>query len=183
MRAGLVGDHVRGEVAAQQLGEHVGGVAQQPDRDRLPGLRRLFGPANGFIQRIGLAVQVPRLDPSLDPYWVHLNAQGHAFVHRHCQRLRAAHASKSGGQDDAVLQGAAEPLRAHLAERLERTLHDPLRADVDPRACGHLPVHGQPGPLQLPEGLPVGPLRNQHGVGDQHARRLRGGPKDADRLP
>ncbi len=29
------------------------------------------------------------------------------------------------------------------SERLKRSLHDPLAADVDPRAGSHLAIHGQ----------------------------------------
>ena len=68
-------------------------------------------------------------------------------------------------------------------ERLVGALQDPLGADVDPRTGGHLAVHDQPGPLQLPELLPGGPLRHQIGVGDQDARGVRMRAQHPDGLP
>ena len=67
-------------------------------------------------------------------------------------------------------------------ERLERALQDALGADVDPRAGGHLAVHRQPEVLEPPELLPVGPVADQVGVGDQHPRRPLVGAHHADRL-
>jgi hypothetical protein len=57
-------------------------------------------------------------------------------------------------------------------ERLERALHDALRADVDPRARGHLPVHHEAALLELAEVLPGRPLADQVRVRDQHPRRF-----------
>ena len=76
----------------------------------------------------------------------------------------------------------AEPLVRDRRERLERALQDALGADVDPRAGGHLAVHGQPEVLQPAELLPVGPVADQVGVGDQHPRRPLVGAHHADRL-
>ena len=67
---------------------------------------------------------------------------------------------------------AAEALRRALGERLVRALQDALGPDVDPRARGHLPVHREPGRLELAERVPVRPLRHEHRVRDQHPRRL-----------
>src|SRR5205823_7383771 len=62
------------------------------------------------------------------------------------------------------------------------SLEDALRADVDPRPRGHLAVHGEPGPLELPEGLPVGPLRYEHRIRDQDTRSHGMRSEDPDRL-
>ena len=62
------------------------------------------------------------------------------------------------------------------------SLNDALAADVDPRACRHLPVHHQALLLELAEVLPVRPLADQVRVGDENARRHGVGAKDADRL-
>ena len=67
-------------------------------------------------------------------------------------------------------------------ERLVRALEDSLRADVDPAAGGHLPEHRQPERLEPPELVPGRPAGHEHRVRDQHARRLRMRPEDADRL-
>ena len=69
-----------------------------------------------------------------------------------------------------------------LGEGLVGTLHDALRADIDPRARGHLPVHHEAFAIELVEMTQRCPVRHEIGVGDQHARRVRLGAKHADRL-
>ena len=83
---------------------------------------------------------------------------------------------------DGAGQRAAEALVRDRGEGLEGALQDALRADVDPRAGGHLAVHRQPEVLEPAELLPVGPVADQVGVGDQHPRRPLVGAHDADRL-
>ena len=68
------------------------------------------------------------------------------------------------------------------AERLVRALHDALRADVDPRARRHLAVHHEALAVELVEVLPRRPVRHEVRVRDQHARRVRVRPENADRL-
>ena len=104
--------------------------------------------------------------------------------HRRRQRLRAAHAAQARGQDPAAAwpRSPREVLPHRLGERLVGPLHDALRADVDPRARGHLAVHHQALAVELVEVVPGGPLRHQVRVGDQHARRVGMGPEDRDRL-
>ena len=70
----------------------------------------------------------------------------------------------------------------HLDEGLVGALHDALRADIDPGARGHLPVHHQALAIELVEAVPGRPVRDQIGVGDQHARRVGVGAEHADRL-
>ena len=73
-------------------------------------------------------------------------------------------------RDPFALQAAAVVLAPGLDEGLIGALHDALRADVDPRAGGHLAVHHQPFFIQLVEMVPGRPMRHQVRVGDQHAR-------------
>ena len=113
---------------------------------------------------------------------VDLDAERDALVHGHRERLRAAHPAEAGGERDRARQRAAEAAARDLGEALVGALHDPLAADVDPRAGGHLPVHRQPQLLEAAELLPRRPLGHQVGVGDQHPRRPLVGAKDADRL-
>ena len=68
-------------------------------------------------------------------------------------------------------------------ERLVRPLDDPLGADVDPGAGGHLSVHREAHRLEAPELFPRGPLGHQHGVGDENPRRPFVRAEDAHRLP
>ena len=182
MGRGLVGDDVDGRAAGEQGREDVGRVAEQADGQGLvlvPGGDRA---ADGVVDIIGLLVEVAVLDPPGDPGLVAVHADGHAAVHGDGQRLRAAHAAESGGQRDRAGQRAAEALGRDGGEGLVGALQDALGADVDPRARGHLAVHGQAELLQAAELLPGRPLRDQVGVGDEHPRRPLVRAEHADRL-
>ena len=179
---GLVGHDVDRSAAGEQLREDIGGVAEQADGQGLvfvPGRDRA---ADGVADIIGLLVEVAVLDPPADPGLVAVHADGHAAVHGDGQRLRAAHAAQSGGQRDRARQGPAEALGRDGGERLVGALQNPLGADVDPRARGHLAVHGEAELLQAAELLPGRPLRDQVGVGDEHPRRPFVRAEHADRL-
>ena len=80
-------------------------------------------------------------------------------VHRHRQWLRATH-PPSPAVKAMVPARVPRALRRYGGERLVRALQD-LRADVDPRAGGHLPVHRQAQRLQSPELLPCRPVADQ----------------------
>ena len=77
---------------------------------------------------------------------------------------------------------AAVVLAPGLGEGLVGALDDALRADVDPRAGGHLAVHHQALAVELVEVLPRRPFRHEVRVGDQHARRVGVRAEHADRL-
>lgn len=178
---GLVGDDVDRRVHREQLREDVRGVAEQADGERLLPVAGL----GGELQRVGeagrLDVQVAVLDPARDAGRVAVHADRHAAVHRDGQRLGAAHAAETGGEGDGARQRPVELLVGDGGEGLVGALQDALGADVDPGPGGHLPVHGEPEALQSAELLPVGPVADQVGVGDQHARRPLVGLHHADR--
>ena len=98
------------------------------------------------------------------------------------ERLRAAHAAEARGQDPFAREVAAIVLAAHLDEGLVGALHDALRADIDPRARGHLAVHHEALPIELVEMVPGRPMRHEVGIGDQDARRVVVRAKNADGL-
>jgi hypothetical protein len=137
--------------------------------------------ASRLVQRAGPDVEVAVLDPALDGARVGVDAEHDAAVHGDGQRLRTAHAAEPGGQRDGARESAAEPLLGDGGECLVGSLEDALGADVDPRPGRHLAVHGQPQRLQAAELLPVRPVADQVGVGDQDARRPLVGLHDADR--
>src|SRR3954464_11350393 len=56
-------------------------------------------------------------------------------------------------------------------------LENALVANVDPRAGGHLAVHGEAEPLQAAELVRGGPVGDEQRVGDQHPGGLRVGPE------
>src|SRR3546814_11025831 len=73
-------------------------------------------------------------------------------------------------------------LAPHLDKGFVGALHDALGADVDPRARGHLTIHGKTAPTEVVEMLPRRPMRHPVAIGDQHARGAGMGANDADRL-
>ena len=73
-------------------------------------------------------------------------------------------------------------LLARRREGLVGALQDPLRADVDPAPCGHLPEHRQALGLEPAELVPGRPLGHEQRVRDQDARRAFVRAEDPDRL-
>lgn len=179
------GGLVRHDVDRRALGEHlreqVGGVAEQADGERLAGVTGLDGELEGVAQIVGLDIEVAVLDATVDGARVHVDTDGDAVVHRHGERLGAAHAAETGGEGNGAGQRPVELLGGDGGEGLVRPLEDALGADVDPRTGRHLAVHGQAQVLQAAELLPVGPVADQVGVREQHARRPLVGLHHADR--
>ena len=139
--------------------------------------------ASASSSDVGLLVEVPRLEPPVDRALVDLDAEDRGARHRRGERLGAAHPAEAGRQDGPPGEvGRAEVLLARGAERLVRPLEDPLGADVDPRAGGHLPEHRQPLGLEPAELVPRRPRRNEQRVRDQDARRVGMRPEHADGL-
>jgi hypothetical protein len=86
------------------------------------------------------------------------------------------------GQDPFAREAAAVMPAADLDEGLVGALDDALRADIDPRARGHLAEHHQALAVELVEMVERRPVRHQIRIGDQDARRIRVGTEDPDRL-
>ncbi len=180
----LVGDEIEVLSAPSKLGNDVGGVAEQPDRKRATVARCVPHARERILQRLSRLVEIPRLEPTLDARRVDLDAQDRRACERRRQWLRAAHAAETGGQDCAPRERRrAEMLLPGGRERLVRALQDPLGADVDPRARGHLAEHGQPLRLESPELVPGRPFRDEQRVRDKDARRRRRCAEDRDWLP
>jgi hypothetical protein len=139
-------------------------------------------PGQGLVQALGGLVQIAGAQPHLDPRGLALDGQARGPGHHRRQGLGPAHAAQARRQQPLAGQVAAMVLAAHLDEGLVGALHDALGADIDPRAGGHLAVHGQALAIQLVEVLPGRPARHEVGVGDQHARRVGVGAEHADRL-
>ena len=133
VRGGLVGDEIEVLPAPCELGDDVGGVAEQPDRERATSTSRLAHAGERVVERLGRLVEIPRLEPALDPGRVDLDAQDGSARERRRERLRTAHAAEPGGQHrPAGERRRAEVLLPGGGKRLVRALQDPLRADVDP---------------------------------------------------
>ena len=167
----LVGDDVGGHVQLDQAGQHLGRVAQQPDRQRVPLVPGGLGPGQRVVEVVGGHVEVAGLQTAPDPVGVDLDHDRHAAVHRHRQRLGAPHTPQPGRDRDRAGQAPAEAAFGDDGEAFVGALQDALGADVDPRPRGHLAVHGQPQRLEAPELLPGRPVGHEVGIGDQHPRR------------
>ena len=148
----------------------------------MPSLPPAVDRREGLVEVVRELVDVAGLEAAPCTGLIHLDDERGAAVHRDRQRLRAAHAAEAGGDRRRPGQRAAEVLARGLGEGLVRALDDPLGRDVDPRAGGHLAVHRQAGALELAELLPGRPVRDEVGVGDQHARAVGRRAEDADRL-
>ena len=170
MGARLVRHDVDVGAAPDQLRQHLGGVAEQADGERAALAHRRLQAGERIVERSGPLVQVPGLEPALDPLQIDLHTQGAAVVEGHRERLGAAHPAQAGGHHEAPAQRPVEALAGDRRERLVGALEDALGADVDPRPRGHLAVHHQAGGVELAEVLPGRPARNEVGVRDQHAR-------------
>ena len=182
MGARLVGDDVGLEAEAPKLGQNVGGVGAEPDAQRPPLVLCRLSAAHRLLEVVGALVEVPGVEPALNPLRVHLDAQRGASVHCDRERLCASHPAEPGRYGHRPRQRALEAPTRDLREALVGPLQDPLAADVDPGAGGHLAVHRQPEVLQPAELVPVRPVRHQVGVGDEDARRPLVGAEHADRL-
>ena len=130
--AGLVGDDVGGEVHVEQLLHHLGGVAHQAHRQRTSLVAGSHATRDGIAQRVGDLVEVAVLMTALDTPRVHVDAQRHAVVHGDGERLRAAHATQSGGERDRAGERAGELAATDLGEAFVRALQNALGAYVDP---------------------------------------------------
>ena len=120
MRRGLVGDDVDLDAAAQQLGEHLGRVADHADGQRPPLLLGREALRDGVVEVRGDHVEVAVVDPALQPALVDVDDEADAAVHRDRQRLRAAHAAAAGGQRAASRRGCrrtAWPRRRRTSRR------------------------------------------------------------------
>ena len=182
MGGGLVGHHVRAHAALDQLREDFRGVAQQGDGDGLAFGGVLGDARQGVVEVLGLLVDVAAGEAEVDAALLAFDVQRAGAGQGRGQRLGAAHAAETGGEHPLAFQVAVVMLAAGFDEGFVGALDDALAADIDPRAGGHLAVHGQALGIELVEVLPVGPVRHQVGVGDQHARGVGVGLEDADRL-
>ena len=170
MGAGLVGDHVRAHAALDQFRQDFSRVAQQGDGDRLAFLG-VFGDAGQRVVEVGgLLVDIAAVQAEIDADLLAFDVQ-RAGTGQGCgQRLSAAHAAETCGQDPTAFEVIVVVLATGFDEGFVGALDDALAADVDPAAGGHLAVHGQAFGVEFVEVFPARPVRHQVGVGDQYAR-------------
>jgi hypothetical protein len=178
---GLVGDHIDRYPSTQQLGHDGGGVAHDANGKRAPFRLCRHREVDRVVQGGGHGVEVAGDHPAVQAPGIDVDDEAHATVHGDRERLRATHPATAGGERQRPGEGATEPFRGNGGEGLIGALEDPLGADVDPGAGGHLAVHGQAELLQAAELRPVGPVGDQVGVGDEHPGSPFVGAEDPDR--
>ena len=186
MGRGLVGHDVGADTACvhplDQLGQYVGGIAQEGNRHGFF-LGAVFGKAGQrVVQIVGLLVHIAGLEAKVDAALLALDGQRGGTGKGGGQWLCAAHAAQTGGENPAPGQAALVVLPAGLDKGLVGALHNALAADVNPAAGRHLAIHHQTLFIQFVEVLPGGPLGHQVRVGNQHARCIGMGAKHAHRL-
>ena len=186
MGRGLVGHDVGAGSAhlhaADEFREDLGGVADQGHGLGLAPGGPVRDHGQRLVQRMGLGVAIAGADAEVGAGLVAFDGKAAGPGHHGGQRLRAAHPAQARRQDPLALEIAAVMLAPGLGEGLVGALNDALRADVDPRARGHLAVHGQALLVEFVEMVPVRPVRHQVRVGDQHAWRVLVGAEDAHGL-
>ena len=182
MRRGQIGHDVGCDLASRELRENVGGVAQNAEggarRALSRGLARLqrrveLGEHGGQVAALVAALQLGRVD---------LDDQRDRVQHADGDRLSAAHAAQSRGEDEAAGQRSAEVLARDRAQHLIAALQHTLRADVLPVAGGQPAPHRE---SLVGEGIEV--LRGRVVADDvavrhDHDRRERLRGEDPDRL-
>jgi hypothetical protein len=182
MRRGLVGEDVGADAALEYFRHDRGGVAEQADRFGLASLGPAIDHFHRLIERLGLLVEIAGAQAEIDRIRIAFDGKTRSTSHDSGQRLGAAHAAETAGQDPLALEVAIVVLAAGLDESFVGALHDALRADIDPGAGRHLAVHHQAFLIELVEFLPGRPMRHDVGVCDEHARGVGMGLEDADRL-
>ncbi len=182
VRGGLIRHRIRLDAAFVQGVQYIDDIAEQRHRNRLAADPGGIEQCQRFVQGFRLRIHIARLQPLIDAALAALDRQHAEPRHGGRERLRSAHAAEARGEYPLAVQFAAEVPPSHLDEGLVRPLHDALAADVDPRACRHLAVHGEALAVELVEMLPGRPVRHQIGIGDEHARRIGVGREHAHGL-
>src|SRR5262249_33695842 len=135
-----------------------------------------------LLDVVGQAVEIAALEPAFDARGIDFDAEECGPVHGRRERLSATHPAEARGDDQPPRERTAEMPPGARRERFLLPLKNPLRADVDPTAGGHLAVHRQAHLFEPAKLLPRRPFRHEQAVGDQDARRQLVRLQHADRL-
>ena len=124
-------------------------------------LLSFFHKRHRFFESIHDHVHITNGAAAFGAFGVNFNDQSHAFVHRDGQWLRAAHPAETCGEDKFSFERTPAFEFGKRAEGFVGALQNSLRADVDPRTGGHLPVHDESLFGQLIEVFPGCPMRHE----------------------
>jgi len=178
--AGLVGDGIGADAAADEFGENFGGVAEERNRARFAFTGVAGDAGEGIVEIGGLFIDVAGTQAEVDPALAAFDGEAARARERGGQWLCTAHAAKPGGEDPFAGEVAVVMLAAHFDKGFVSALDDALGADINPAPGGHLAVHHQPLAVECVKVLPVRPVRDEVGIGNQHARGVFVGGKHAN---
>ena len=157
----MIRDYVNFHAATNDLGKNLRAVSHQANRDSALLLARGFANVQRFVQRLRDAIAIAGAHAALDARRIYFDAEEDRTVQRRREWLGAAHAAESARQQKLAAEIAAEMPVGHRGESFKRTLHDALRADVNPTARGHLAVHHQAFAFEFVKVIPVRPRAHQ----------------------
>ena len=132
MGGSLIGDHVRPHAARDELGEDLGGVAQQCHRDRCTIDARILDHRQGFVQVRSFLVYITGAQAKVDARLITFDDEHTEPRHDRRQRLRTAHATQTCRQNPFTPGIAPVVLPRQFVEGFVSALNDALAADVDP---------------------------------------------------
>ena len=145
-------------------------------------LAGIFEHCQSFIERAGFFVDVATAQAKIDAAFINLHCNHRKSSHGGSQWLRAAHAAQSTGQYPAVTGVAVKVCFGNAYKCFVGALHDALGTNVYPRTRCHLAIHHQAFFIELVKMFPVGPVRHQVGISDEHSRGVFVRGEYADRL-
>ncbi len=108
MRTGLVGEHIWHDATARQLGNYIGAIANQADRNSFTLAYGIFQNPQGFVEVGDHDIAIASFDAALDALRVDVDAQKCRAIHGGRQWLRAAHAAHAAGYDQLASQISAK---------------------------------------------------------------------------
>ena len=132
VRARLIGERVGRDVAFLQATQEMDDVAEPSDGNALS-LRFEFECAiNRAIEIFNDLVEISIVHALGESFARNLRNQANAMIHSDCEWLRAAHAAATARDIERALECSAEMLTRAFGVGFVGSLHDALRADVDP---------------------------------------------------
>ena len=182
MGAGLVCHDIGDNAPGGEFRNDIGAIRRECDGEWPALTPRLIQGAKRIIESPDGQIAVAGPQTLFDSDRIDLDSEKASPVHRGCQGLGASHPAETAGHNQPALERATEMVSACRGEGLVGPLHDALAADVDPGPGGHLPIHRESESLQPVKLIPRRPAADQVGIGNQDARRLWVGPKNADGL-
>ena len=132
VRARLIGERVGRDVAFLQATQEMDDVAEPSDGNALS-LRFEFECAiNRAIEIFNDLVEISIMHALGESFARNLRNQANAMIHGDCEWLRAAHAAATARDIERALECSSEMLTRAFGVGFVGSLHDALRADVDP---------------------------------------------------